>query len=253
MWPIRSDFLLERFSKREKNLLLILALVVAAVILFQYFYSFYWQQYKVYQEEITTKSNEIMILEEKIREQEELEKEITHKKLLLDEKKERFQYNIASGAPWVQIDNLAAQNNLRLLSAKPQKIAEEEIYSKLPLTVSLEGNKSNIAAFVRSLENLQNLWVVENIIMERDFSNNSQVTSGTVEMNLYGSVNDEDLMISEDQWPAELADIDLEKLITEEPIAEDESRYEDDTEAPQVETQFIYREDYSFPLKTGGN
>lgn len=253
MFYIGSDFLLERLSKRERNLLFILIFVVIVVILFQFYYVYYWQQYKAYQEEIITKTDEKALLEEKIERQDEIEEKITEKELLLDEKKKSFQYNLNSGAPWVQIDKIVAEKNLSLLSAQPQEIEKGEIYSRLPLSISLEGSKNNIAAFIKSLENLRNLWVVENIIMERDLSENEYLTSGTIEISLYGSLNDDALIVSEEHWPSDIADEDLEELITEDPITDHDLKPEDDIEAPEFEPQFIYRDDYSFPIKTGGN
>jgi type IV pilus assembly protein PilO len=142
---------------RQRILLFALILVVGGY--FGYSYLVSGLRAEVAQKEIHVRSAETEVLQAKLVESKlaEFKEQVKIQQQQLEDFKNKLPNEKETSELMTQIQNLAAENQLKITTFTPQPISQRDFYVDWPIQMTLEGNYHNLASFFEQVGNLGRL------------------------------------------------------------------------------------------------
>jgi Tfp pilus assembly protein PilO len=176
--------MLNNFSKREKILSYIFGVVLLFIILYYFGYNLVWKSIADTKLQL---NNEILILaelEKKYDCSNNIKEELIDAENKLYDLKKRSGIDITDGSIWYMVGEYFEKSKLKVVSVKPQSLEEKGCYFNLPVQMSIKGKYNDIIDFFNFIENLTNIWSINNFRLFSGKDNNE--INAVMKINVYG-------------------------------------------------------------------
>ncbi len=159
--------------------------IVIAVLIFGLFFFLYYkpknEELKSLREERIATENEVIQLQKKKEQLDQIEVELANMKVKLKELETIIPQEEEIADILERIQQLAFDSHLNVDKFIPRPLVEQEFYSEKPINIEMTGNYHNLAIFFNHLSNFARLFTIQSFSIKaaRDQTNTNTITAAT--------------------------------------------------------------------------